>query len=392
VNLLDLVLIVAALVSALVGFRHGFVIAACSLVGFLAGSWAGVRGAPLLLGEAPQVFSTAAVALAIVLAAGAVGSLTGTFLGRRVRERITWRPGRFVDSTAGALVGVSYVLAFSWAMGVAVSNAGLPAITAPVRGSAVLAAVDRVLPEDSVRVLGGFSQLLDQSGFPAVFAPFNQEYIAPVDAAALDESVTAAVRAAARSVLRVQGDAASCASIMTGTGWVYARDLVVTNAHVVAGVDEPVVVDAAGRTTLGRVVLFDPAADLAVLRVDGLDLPPIAFGGGLDAGAPATVVGYPGGGDLRLEAARVRTERVIVGPDIYGNDQVTREVYSLRTVVLPGDSGGPLVSPAGVVVGVVFAASLEDSETGYAFTAEQVTPTLERGLLAAASVPTGACA
>lgn len=390
-NVLDLLLVAAALVSGLVGFRHGFVIAACSLLGFLAGSWVGVEVAPLLLDEAPRVFSTAVLALGLVLAAGAAGSVTGTFVGRRLRELITWRPGRLVDSSAGALVGMAYVLLFGWALAVTLSTAGLAAIAAPLQGSAVLRTVNWVLPEDSAQALLGIRGLLDSSGFPAVFAPFNREYIAPVDPAVDGESVTPAVRAASASVLRVQGDAASCLKTMTGTGWVYAQDLVVTNAHVVAGVDDPAVIDALGRSTAARVVLFDPAADLAVLRVDGLALPALAFGGVLSDGDAAAVVGYPGGGPLRFEPARVRAQRAIVGPDIYGAEQVAREVYSLRTVVRPGESGGPLVNPSGVVVGIVFAASLEDPETGYAFTADQARPTLEAGLRAAQAVSTGAC-
>lgn len=391
-NLLDLLLVAAAAMSALVGFHHGFVIAACSLTGFLAGVWVGVRFAPLVLSDAPRVFSTAAVALGIVLVIGAAGSMAGTFAGRRARELITWRPGRLVDSSAGALVGVSYVLLFGWAMGVAVGNAGLPAITVPVRESAVLGAVDRAMPDGSGQTLRGLSQLLDRSGLPTVFAPFNREQIAPADPAAVDESITAAVLDSARSVVRVRGDAATCGATMTGSGWVYADDLVLTNAHVVAGVEEPTVQDSFGRSFAARIVRFDPAADLAVLRIDGLDLPALAFGGAMSEGEAATVIGYPGGGALNLEPARVRTERTIVGPDIYGAGEVARDVYSLRTVVRPGDSGGPLVRPDGVVVGVVFAASLEDTETGYAFTAEQARPTLESGLSAADAVATGACA
>lgn len=391
-NLLDLVLVGAVLVSALVGFHHGFVIAAGALAGFLGGSWVGVRLAPMVLGAAPRVFSTAAVALAIVLVAGATGSTLGTLAGRRLRDLITWRPGRLVDSGAGALVGVTYVLLFGWAMGVAVGAAGLPAMTGPVRDSAVLGVVDSALPAGSGQALRGLSQLLDRSGFPAVFSPFNREYIPPADPAAADESVTPAVVDAARSVLRVRGDAAACAATMTGSGWVYADDLVVTNAHVVAGVTEPSVEDGSGRSLAARVVHFDPAADLAVLRTDGLDLPALPFGGAASEGEAVTVVGYPGGGRLILQAARVRTQQRIVGPDIYGAGQVTREVYSLRTVVRPGDSGGPLVDVDGTVVGIVFAASVEDGETGYAFTAEQARPTLEAALAAVDGVPTGACA
>lgn len=391
-NALDALLVVAAIVSGLVGFRHGLIIAACSLVGFLGGAWVGLQAAPYVLGDAPRVFSTAVAALVIVLVTGSLGSMIGTVAGRAVRAAITWRPGRLVDSSAGALVGVTYVLVFAWAMGVAVASSGLPGISAPVRGSAVLAGVDRALPDGSTGLFEDFTQLLDRSGFPAVFAPFNRELIAPAAPPVAGESVTAAVQEAANSVLQVRGDAVSCASTLTGTGWVYADDIVVTNAHVVAGVDDPDVVDISGRSLSARVVVFDPDVDIAVLRVDGLDAPPLPFGGTLGAGDPATVIGYPGGGALRASPARVRSERTIVGPDIYGGDRVMRDVYALRTEVRPGDSGGPLVSPVGAVVGVVFAASLEDDDTGYALTAAQAAPLLERSLRAEQTVSSGPCA
>lgn len=391
-NGLDVILVVSALVSGLVGFRHGLIIAACALVGFLGGVWVGLQAAPYILGDAPRVFSTAVAALILVVVAGSVGSMLGSALGRRLRDAITWRPGRLVDSSAGAVVGVTYVLVFAWALGVAVASSGLPTISAPVRGSAVLAGVDRALPEGSTGLFQGFTRLLDRTGFPTVFAPFNRELIVPVDGPVPGESLTAAVQDAAGSVLRVRGDATSCASTLTGTGWVYADDLVVTNAHVVAGVEAPVVVDDTGESLPARIVVFDADIDIAVLRVDRLDAPPLPFGGVADAGDPATVIGYPGGGEQRLLAARVRVQRVIVGTDIYGTDRVTREIYALRTEVLPGDSGGPLVNAAGVVVGVVFAASLEDDDTGYALTAAQIAPALQQSRQAQQAVANGPCA
>ena len=388
-NLLDVLLVVAALASALTGFRHGFIVAASSFVGFLGGAWVGLKLAPVVLGSAPRVFSTAMIALLIVLVVAYIGQLIGALLGRRLRALVVWRPGRLVDSAAGAITGVAYVLVFAWALGVAVASSGLPSISAPVRTSAVLGAVDRVLPDGSDGLFASFTRLLDRNGFPVVFAPFSREAIAPVDPPSDSQSLTPAVAAAAASVVRVQGIA--CSDGITGSGFVYAPGIVVTNAHVVAGVERPRVEDDEGHSYLATVIAFASDIDVAVLAVEGLDAPPLPVGGSAEPDDPAAALGYPGGGPYRSEPARIRIERVIIGPDIYDDHRVVRNVYSLRAAVRPGDSGGPLVAPDGTVLGIVFAASLEDEQTGYALTASQVQPTIDAGIARDAPVSTGSC-
>ena len=162
----------------------------------------------------------------------------------------------------------------------------------------MLNGVDRVLPDTGPALFGRFTQLLDRGGFPVVFAPFNQESIAPVEPPAADESITAAVRRAQASVVRVQGVAPSCARTITGSGFVFAPGVVVTNAHVVAGVEEPRVLAQDGTELAAQVMSFDPEADIAVLRVPGLAAPPLPFGGDVDPGDPVATLGYPGGGSL----------------------------------------------------------------------------------------------
>jgi len=391
-NALDVVLLLAAIASALTGFRHGFLTAIASLLGFLLGAWAGLRLAPLLLDDAPRVFSTAAVAVIVVLLVAGIGQVLGALAGRSVRQLITWQPGRLIDASAGAVTAVTYLLVFAWAAGVAIASSGLPVLGSLVRDSSVLAGVDRVLPDTGPALFGRFTQLLDRGDFPVVFAPFNQESIAPIEPPAPDESITPPVLAVQASVVRVQGLAPSCARTVTGSGFVFAPEVVVTNAHVVAGVEAPRVLAQDGTDLAAQVVSFDPEADLAVLRVPGLAAPPVRFGGDVDAGDPVATMGYPGGGALLVGPGRVRTERVIIGPDIYGTSNVAREVYALRAQVRPGDSGGPLVAPDGTVVGVVFAASLDDPDTSYAFTAREALPEITAGAASTAAVPTGQCA
>ena len=122
-------------------------------------------------------------------------------------------------------------------------------------------------------------------------------------------------------------------------------------------------------------VVFDPQRDLAVLYVPDLSrrrarLRRRAVAAATRPSSPAS----RGGGPFRLEPARIRDTIEARGPDIYHRNQVTREVFSLYADVEPGNSGGPLLTPEGDVYGVVFAKSLDDPETGYALTADEVAP------------------
>jgi S1-C subfamily serine protease len=174
---------------------------------------------------------------------------------------------------------------------------------------------------------------------------------------------------------------------------VYARERVMTNAHVVAGVERPyVAVPGGGAPVPAEVVYFDPDIDLAVLAVPGLTAAPLAFEQSLaDTGDPAVVAGYPGGGPLDSSAARIRAVIDARGEDIYGRAGVVREVYAFRGTVVAGNSGGPLLAPDGEVLGVVFASAVGDSSTGYALTAPQVSAAAARGRSATSPVDTGSC-
>jgi S1-C subfamily serine protease len=187
--------------------------------------------------------------------------------------------------------------------------------------------------------------------------------------------------------------ASACNRSQEGSGWVLADGVVVTNAHVVAGVSQPKVrVGGQGRSYDGQVVVFDPVRDLAVIDVDGLHAPALTRAGDLARGDLAVVAGFPLDGPYRLDSARVRDVITARGEDIYGSKPSVREVYSLYARVQPGNSGGPLLDPRGRVVGVVFAKSLDDDSTGYALTMDEASPVLEAGLSADRRVSTGACA
>jgi S1-C subfamily serine protease len=176
-----------------------------------------------------------------------------------------------------------------------------------------------------------------------------------------------------------------------GTGFLYAPNRLMTNAHVVAGVRDPaVIVD--DQEVPARVVYYNEDRDVAVLAVDGLDRPFLRFDTGGEEREPAAVLGYPQDGPYDVQAARIRGKQRLRSPDIYGDGTVIREVFSLRSLVRPGNSGGPLVSDDGKVLGVIFAASVTDGDTGYALTAQQVQESAAQGATSDREVSTGRCA
>ena len=388
-NWLDWLLLVLVATYALSGYWQGFITGAFATVGLLAGGVAGIVIAPLLLGNADPGLAVSLGALFIVIVCASIGQASFQFFGAMARDRITWQPARAVDAVGGAALSVVAVLLVAWALGVAVSGTRIGGVTEAVRGSAVLGRVDSVLPGQADRLLGAFNSVVGSSFFPQYLEPFAPERIVevdPGDPTTLNE--VGVVQAQAR-VLKIRGDN-SCGRGVEGTGFLYGDDRLMTNAHVVAGVDEPRV-ELNGEWVDATVVLYDPQTDVAVLALDDEGLQPLAFAEGAE-GESVAILGYPQDGPYDQQPARIRDAQQLRSPDIYGNDAVVRDVYSLRGLVRPGNSGGPIVNASGEVVGVIFAASVTDADTGYALTTGQVADAAAAGIASGAEVSTGACA
>jgi len=390
VNPLDILLLVLVLAYAVSGYWQGFVTGAFATAGLLLGGFLGIWASPEVLGEVEPSVWVSLGALVLVLVSASFGQALFQFLGARIRDRITWQPARALDAVGGAVLSVAAVLVVAWALAVAASGARLPWVSSQVRTSVVLEHVDTVMPQSALSALDSFNDVVGASFFPRYLEPFAAERIVRVGPPPPRVAADPQVRAAAASVLKIRGEN-ECGRGVEGTGFLYQPERVMTNAHVVAGVDAPRLVVGDDEVE-AQVVHYDPDLDVAVLAVAGLGRPHLAFdrtGGPRDAGA---VLGYPEDGPYDVQGARIRAEQRLRSPDIYGEGTVLRHVYSLRSTVRPGNSGGPLVSLDGRVVGVVFAASVTDRDTGYALTAEQVSAAAARGVGAAGPVDTGPCA
>jgi len=390
VNALDWILVVVVLAYALSGYWQGFISGAFATAGLLLGGLLGIWLAPQLLGSAAPAVWVSLGALFVVLICASVGQAILQYAGGRLRDKVTWQPARALDAVGGAALSAVAVLLVSWALGVAVSGSRIPTVSPLVRSSTVLAQVDAVVPAPVHRGLQAFNDVVGSSFFPRYLEPFAPERIVEVGPPPGRIGRQPGVQAAEQSVLKIRGQN-QCGRGVEGTGFLYSPDRLMTNAHVVAGVERPVVV--VGDEELdATVVHYDPDIDVAVLAVAGARRPFLRFQRDAEARQPAAVLGYPNDGPYNVQAARIRGEQRLRSPDIYGDGVVVREVYSLRGLVRPGNSGGPLVDRNGAVIGVIFAASVSDPDTGYALTAEQVASAAANGLGNDTPVSTQGCA
>ncbi|MCF3119258.1 MULTISPECIES: MarP family serine protease [Streptomyces] len=399
-NVLDVLLLLAAVWFAIVGYRQGFVVGILSVIGFLGGGLVAVYLLPIIWDaltddDAAGVSTTAAVvAVVIVIVCASIGQALTTHLGNKLRRYITWQPARALDATGGALVNVVAMLLVAWLIGSALAGTTLPTLGKEVRNSKVLLGVSRALPGQADTWFADFSSVLAQNGFPQVFSPFSNEPITEVQPPDPKLAKSQVATTAKRSIVKVRGEARSCGKVLEGTGFVFADRRVMTNAHVVGGVDSPTVqIGGQSQTYDAKVVLYDWERDIAVLDVPTLRAPALQFTSkDATSGAGAIVAGFPEDGPYDVRPARVRGRITANGPDIYHRGTVRRDVYSLYATVRQGNSGGPLLTPDGKVYGVVFAKSLDDPDTGYALTADEVREDIERGRTANQEVDSQGCA
>jgi S1-C subfamily serine protease len=398
VNVLDVVLLLAAVWFAVIGYRQGFIVGVMSVIGFLGGGLIAVYLLPVIWGEVTDKATpgTVAVVAAVVLVivSASVGQAFTTHLGNKVRTHVSWSPARAIDAIGGAVVNVVAMLLVAWLIGSALATTTLPTLGREVRSSKVLLGVARVVPQQADTWFANFSSTLAQNGLPQVFTPFANEPITDVPPPDQALTTSSAVSQARKSIVKVVGTAASCGKILEGSGFVFANHRVMTNAHVVGGVDEPTVqIGGEGKLYDAKIVLYDWQRDIAVLDVPSLNAPALQFSA-TDAKTRdgAIVAGFPENGAFDVRAARVRNRIPATGPDIYRRGTVNRDVYSLYTTVRQGNSGGPLLTPDGQVYGVVFAKSLDDKSTGYALTADEVAPDANAGAKATGEVDSQGCA
>jgi S1-C subfamily serine protease len=349
-SVLDVLIVVFALAMAALGWELGLVRSALPLAGFLAGAIIGGRlGPELLSGGANSPYAPVAGLLGGLIGGGLLAALLDA-VGVGIRARLgAARWVRTVDGAGGAALLGLLALLLAWAFGAVIREAAAPgerAIRQAIDDSKVLGALDDALPPS-----GPILNLLRRvDAVPQVTGPSAQ--VPPPTNTILGAR---GVHRAGRSIVKVLGTA--CGLGLEGSGWVAGRDLVVTNAHVVAGEADTTIEDRAGRTFDATVVHYEPRNDVAILGVPGLGKPALRLEANPRPGTPAAVLGYPSNGPFTAAAARIGRTGAVSTQDSYGRGPVRREITPFRGTVISGNSGGAAVDARGRVATTVFAAN-----------------------------------
>ncbi|MDQ0922057.1 S1-C subfamily serine protease [Pseudarthrobacter sp. W1I19] len=387
-TVLDIVLILALLSYLAYGLRNGFLVTVGGIAGFAAGAIAAFFAVPLVSGFVADTGwrLTAIVAAAVALVV--LGHGLGTMIGRQIRGAMRIRPLRAVDRLVGGAVNlvvsalVMSMLAFS------IGSLGVPFVSQQLAESKVIRFIDGMTPDPVKATMAQLRSEVIGNGIPTLIEGLDQGQAVPVPDASTD---TPALNRAAESVLKIAGTAYQCGQNQTGTGFVVSEERVVTNAHVVAGVSEPVVEMSDGGAMPGRVVYFDTRHDLAVLAVEDLPVQPLPLSADLPSGSLAAFAGYPHGGPFQSRPATIQDITTVLVPDIYGGNPSPEDIYRLAGNVQPGNSGGPLLTTDGQVAGVIFAKATSDAEMGFAITMDDLNPVASQAASLSAPVSSGQC-
>lgn len=432
---LDVLLIVALAMLLVQGHRRGLWVVLGNLVGLVGGAAIAFYALPEVAEfvTAPQWRWAALIATLVLLVAA--GQYVGAAIGEAIRLRVNLPALRLVDRLLGALAaGLAGALVL-WLVAFSIAASGSTAVTREVNRSQVITALDTVMPDsllawaarsrsavadldvlpelelpapvpesdDGVRAAPapaatpGLPSAASSPSDTATSAPPptsaapSATTTAPASSTSTAAPSTPAASSASAAVVRLTGTAAQCNQVQSGSGVAVAPDRVLTNAHVVLGVDAPTVTDRARGVHAARIVHLDTAHDLAVLAVDGADLPVMPVGAELTGGASASVLGYPDGGPFASTPATVQAVGEVPLGDVLTGAASMVDVYTLAADIRHGYSGGPVVDAAGNLAGLVFARAPGSDAVGYALTADTIAPVVAAAPGMTATVPSGDC-
>jgi S1-C subfamily serine protease len=376
---LDWAIIAFTLALALWGYRQGLIVGALTLGGFAIGAFLGSRLGPLVLSqgqESPYAPLCGAIGALLV---GALTAVALEGLALALRRRVVRHPVlHHADGAGGAALIGAVALGLAWIFGaVALHAPGTTQLRADVQNSVILRELDHVLPPS-----GGVLNVLDRvDPAPSISGPATPTALPDPKIAENPRVVDAG-----GSVVRVLSTA--CGLGIEGSGWAVRPDLIVTNAHVIAGADDTTVTTQSGVELDATAVYYEPEDDLALLRIDS-KLPTLPVSSERSVGAGAAVLGYPENGPYMVTPARIGETRDAISEDSYGRGPIQRTITALGGEVRSGNSGGPLLDGHGRVVGVVFAATTGGQAGGFAVPAEEVREAIPRA--SSGEVDTGPC-
>ena len=328
------------------------------------------------------------VAVSIALIAG--GHAVGTGIASSIDRSVKGKGVKAVNRVLGAAVNLVAAALVVALLATSLVSIGIPLLSRLVASSTVLRVIGAATPDPVEALLAQLRSTVLTTGLPAIQEALGGITESPVLPEGVDTGSEALTRAA-QSVVRISGTAADCSQNQSGSGFIVSNERIVTNAHVVAGVTEPLIETPGGEVLSGRVVYFDPDDDLAVIAVPGLTAKPLVLAATVAEGSTGVIDGYPFGGPFVTSPAEVLAVNTANVRDIYSSSSNPREVYSLATTVNEGDSGGPFLDNSGQVVGVVFAKSANTPNLGYAMTMAELQPVADQAPSLTAAVAPGVC-
>lgn len=384
------ILIIVFLISAFFRGREiGFIRQACSSVGFFGGLFIGSLLQPYTIGIAHTTPSRALVAISTSAGSALLLLIVGEYCGVALKRKTLQRPINVFDNTLGAGLSIVSFLLTVWISASLLSGLPIPGVQQIISNSRIISRLDNSLPP-APDIIASLSRLVDPNGFPNVFIggePNHNPTNMPVPNLGLLQTAVSRDKA---SVVKIEGQ--GCGGIVEGSGFVVGAGLIATNAHVVAGISRPYILDSNGTHT-ATVIWFNPNLDFAVLRASNLAGPALNFSTvSARSGSAAAVLGYPGGGNFTASPAAVTDNFIARGRNIYGRGVTSREVYELQADIIPGNSGGPVITAEGSVIGVVFAQSTVYQHVGYALTTAQVINDFHQAAAQNTPVSSGTCA
>ena len=366
----------------------GLVQGTFSLLGFLSGLLFGAWIAPHVLGLVTKPDLRLLLSVIIIILSGALVSNYGEHLGRQLKSQQEAFKLKRLDSILGGLFSILLATVYVWAFSAILGGSPYKNINQAFRKSRIVQSVNQAFPP-APAYLARIGVMAGNFDFPQVFIGAEPEAVTPVappDSAVLQTIVDLA----GASTVRVQGN--GCGGVSFGSGFVAANELIITNAHVVAGTSNILVSDTAGRHP-ASVIYFDPDLDLAILKSKNLSGKPLNLVSSIQPrGTVGGAIGFPGGGNFSATEAAILRQITARGLNIYGQRNVSRQIYELQAKIERGDSGGPVVDVNGEVAGVIFARSASTPNVGYALTSVSVRPGLAAAITDSTIVSTGQCA
>ncbi len=387
--MIDIIIVIAIIISLFRGYSIGFIRQFLSTVGFFAGLFIGAKLEKYTVVWGHSTNTKSLIGLITTLGVAMILVTIMEYVGIIIKNKLIKIKINLIDSGLGSIISVVTLVLGIWLIASLINSLRVPQIQSYINKSSIISYLNSKLPPAPV-ILGDLGKIIDPNGFPQVF--INGEPVISQTAQLPQLSqFQSIINKDQNSVVKIIGQ--GCGGIVEGTGFVVAPNIIMTNAHVVAGINKPYITTLFGQNYEARPILFNPNLDLAILKVNGITSASIPLSNQIsNNGTQGVVIGYPGGGNLTALPASIINQVEATGQNIYGSSTVTRSIYELNANVIPGNSGSPMINSKGQVVAVIFAQSTNYSHVGYALTSPKLLTELSNAEHSTSFVSTGSCA